>query len=74
MEIGARRKAVEHEITFEDGKVCRDETPVRITGNKHVGSLKIGCTEVSRAALIALMKMSDDCISSDEVVFQEGVA
>ena len=64
---------VPHEITLDGNTVCRDGVAVKITANPRTRDLRIGCTKVSRAALVKLLEMSTNSDMS-ETLIQQGKA
>ena len=60
----------EHRITLDGNTVCRDGQRVRITGNPKTRDLQVGCTFVTRAALLRLVELSTNCDIQPEVVLQ----
>jgi hypothetical protein len=62
----------DHEIRICDSLVCRDGIPVRITRYTKSGDLKVGCTFITRQALLKLLDLSTDCDVTDEKIVQDG--
>ena len=61
-----------HFIGVDGNTVCRDGVAVKITADTKTRDLQIGCTKVTRAALMRLVEMSTNCDLSDKKVLQEG--
>lgn len=60
-----------HTITLDGTTVCRDGHRVRVVANTKTRELQVGCTKVTRAALLRLLEMST-CDMGIETVLQEG--
>lgn len=63
-----------HEITVDGNTVCRDGKAVRIKANLNTRDLQVGCTKVTRAALLRLLELSNRCDIDNMSIIQEGAA
>lgn len=73
MYSGAAEEKV-HTITVSGKTIMRDGKAVRIKANTHTRELQIGCTKVSRAALVRLEEMATNSDLHNEITIQEGEA
>lgn len=62
-----------HHITLEGKTVHRDGLAVKVTAFAYTRSLRVGCTYITREALLRLVEMSTDYVVSDQRIIQEGV-
>lgn len=63
----------EHYISVYGSEVRRDCQQVRITGNRKTGDLRVGCTEVTRLALLRLVELSNRLVEDKSMeVLQDG--
>jgi hypothetical protein len=62
-----------HEITLVGGTILRDNRKVLVKANTRTRAIKVGCTWVSREALLKICEWSTTCNVGDEKVLQEGL-
>lgn len=68
---GPLLKPYDHEIQLIGGIVCRDGKRVRVIGFAGARDLQVGCTFISRDALLKLVQLSDSTELPKRVV-QDG--
>jgi hypothetical protein len=61
-----------HKITLDGNTVCRDGYAVKVVAIVPTRDLKVGCTYISRAALLRLLELSTNSDVGNEKIVQEG--
>lgn len=72
--MGGLQVRDEHEITLSGNQICRDGYVVKIIGYTKTRDLRVGCTRITRAALLKLVELSTNSDVGDEKILQAGQA
>lgn len=59
-----------HDVTLDGNIICYDGRMVRIVALTKTRDLRIGCTRITRSALLKLVELSTNCDMNDERVIQ----